>query len=444
VPRPGAPRLLLLLPTATYRAAAFVEAARRVGAELTVASERPSTFQDANPAGLLTLDLSHPAHAADQARAFARLHPLGGVAGVDDDTAVVAAAIAAALGLRGNAIVAAQAARDKYEQRTLLAAAGVPVPRFARYRLDEAPARVAQRTHFPCVLKPLRLSASRGVIRADTPSEFVAAFARVTSILEQAEHEMRDAGCGMRESSAPTHLASRTPLPASRSLLVEDFVPGSEHALEGLLTAGELRVLALFDKPDPLDGPYFEETIYVTPSRLPHRAQQAIAACGQRTVTALGLREGPVHAELRYNERGAWLIELAARPIGGRCSAALRFEAGEGGRGDSSSLEEIVIRHALGMSLPTLQREARASGVMMIPVPGAGVLREVRGVDEARAVPLVEDVAITAHPGELLVPWPEGSRYPGFIFARGETSAAVEAALRAAHRRLEFVLAGDA
>ncbi len=416
--------MLLLLPTATYRAAAFVEAARQVGVDLTVGSERPSAFQDANPTGLLTLDLSHAAHAADQARAFARVHPVGGVAGVDDDTAVVAAAIAGALDLRGNPLAAAEAARDKYEQRRLLAAAHVPVPRFARHRLDENAVHIAQRAHFPCVLKPLRLSASRGVIRADTPAEFVAAFARVKSILEQ------------------SHPESPIPHPASRSLLVEEFIPGYEYALEGLLTGGELRVLALFDKPDPLDGPYFEETIYVTPSRLPQPAQQAIAACAQRAATALGLREGPVHAELRYNESGPWLIELAARPIGGRCSGALRFENREAGngKGETYSLEELIIRHALGMELPALEREARASGVMMIPVPGGGVLREVRGVEEARAVPLVEDVVITAHPGEAWVPWPEGSRYPGFIFARGETPAAVEAALRAAHRHLGFVL----
>ena len=429
--RPSPSRLLLLLPSATYRAAAFVEAARRVGTELTVASERPSTFQDANPAGLLTLDLSHPDRAVDQARAFARVHPLQGVVGVDDDTAVVAAAIAGALGLRGNPVVAARAARDKYEQRTLLAAAGVPVPRFTRHRLDGDPSRVAQLTHFPCVLKPLRLSASRGVIRADTPEEFIAAFGRVKKILEPPGCEMRDAGDDETD--------------ASRMILVEEFVPGDEYALEGLLTSGELRVLALFDKPDPLDGPYFEETIYVTPSRLPQRAQQTMAACAQRAVTALGLREGPVHAELRYNQQGPWLIELAARPIGGRCSAALRFGTGgsglAAGAGAGASLEEIVIRHALGMRLPTLEREACASGVMMIPVPGAGVLREVRGVEAARAVPLVTDVAITAH-GETLVPWPEGSRYPGFVFARGETPAAVEAALRAAHRELEFVLDG--
>ena len=416
--RPSTHRLLLLLPTATYRTAAFVEAARRLGVVLTVASERPSTFQDANPGGLVTLDLSEPDRAAAQARAFAREHPLQGVVGVDDDTAVVAAAIATALGLRGNDVAAARAARDKHEQRTSLATAGVPVPHFRLFPVDEDPRRLAAGVPYPCVLKPLRLAASRGVIRADTQEDFVAAFERVKRILEQA-------GC------------------ASRSILVEDFVPGREYALEGLLLAGELRVLALFDKPDPLDGPYFEETIYVTPSRLPPEEQRAVAACAGRAAAALGLREGPVHAELRVNGSGPWLIELAARPIGGRCSRALRFGTGGSGLGTWASLEEIIVRHALGMQIPSLERESQASGVMMIPVPGAGVLREVRGVDEARGLPLVEEVVITAHPDQELVPWPEGARYPGFIFARGDTPEAVEAALRAAHRRLQFVIAPD-
>ena len=431
--RPGTPRLLLLLPTATYRTAAFVEAARRVGVDLTVASERPSTFQDANPGGLVTLDLSDPDRAAAEALAFAQEHPLQGVVGVDDDTAVVAAAIAGTLGLRGNSVAAARVARDKHEQRTLLAAAGVPVPRFTRYGVDDDPRRLAAGVSYPCVLKPLRLAASRGVIRADTPAEFVAAFERVKRILEDAGYGIRDARCVGAD-------ASRIPDLASRSLLVEDFIPGREYALEGLLVAGELHTLALFDKPDPLDGPYFEETIYVTPSRLPADGRRAVAVCAARAAAALGLREGPVHAELRVNASGPWLIELAARPIGGRCSGALRFGTGGSGSGTWVSLEEIILRHALGMQIPSLEREVPASGVMMIPVPGAGVLREVRGVDAARRVPLVEEVVITAHPGQELVPWPEGARYPGFIFARGGTPDAVEAALRAAHQRLQFVM----
>jgi D-alanine-D-alanine ligase-like ATP-grasp enzyme len=415
------PRLLLLLPTTTYRTTAFVEAARRIGADLTVASERPSTLEAANPAGLLTLDFQNPARAADAVRAFNTDHPVQGAVGVDDDTAIVAAAIAERLKLKGNPVHAAEAARDKHAQRRRLADAGVPIPKFALHALSEDPHQVARSVAYPCVLKPLRLSASRGVIRADGPDGFVKAHARLKAIL-----------------LAPDAAACGEP---ARQYLVEEFIPGYEVALEGLLVDRRLHVLALFDKPDPLDGPFFEETIYVTPSQVPAGLQTAITQCAERAAKALGLAEGPIHTELRYNERGPWLIEMAARPIGGRCSAVLRFGSREPGAGSSVSLEEIILRHALGMPIPSLQRERQAAGVMMIPIPGAGTLQEVRGVAEAKAVPLIEDVQITAHAGERLVPFPDGSRYPGFIFARGETPGAVEAALRAAHGRLEFVLA---
>jgi phosphoribosylaminoimidazole carboxylase (NCAIR synthetase) len=414
------PRLLLLLPTTTYRTAAFVEAARQIDAELTVASERPSTLEPANPAGFLTLDFHNPERAADDVHVFARKHPIQGVVGVDDDTAIVAAAVAERLKLKGNPLHAAVAGRDKHQQRERLAEAGVPIPRFARHMLAEDPAEVAKTIHYPCVLKPLRLSASRGVIRADNPQGFIRAYGQLKGILAEPDA----AACGE---------------PAWQ-FLVEEFIPGYEVALEGLVVNRRLHVLAVFDKPDPLDGPFFEETIYVTPSSVPAGLQTAIADCAERAVRALGISEGPIHAELRYNERGPWLIELAARPIGGRCSAVLRFGGREQGAGSSVSLEEIILRHALDMPIPSLQRERQAAGVMMIPIPGAGKLKEVRGVAEAKAVALVEDVQITAHPGEHLVPFPYGSRYPGFIFARGETAAVVEAALRDAHRRLTFVL----
>jgi D-alanine-D-alanine ligase-like ATP-grasp enzyme len=400
------PRLLLLLPTTTYRTTAFVEAARQIGVELTVASEQASTFEGANPAGLLTLDFQNPERAADDVHVFARKQPIQGVVGVDDDTAIVAATIAARLKLKGNPTQAAEAARDKHQQRELLAKAGVPIPRFMLRRLDEDPAAIARSVTFPCVVKPLRLSASRGVMRADNVQGFINAQKRLNAIVCEPE----------------------------ASFLVEEFIPGYEVALEGLVVNRRLHVLAIFDKPDPLDGPFFEETIYVTPSTVPAGLQSSIKDCAERAIRALGITEGPVHAELRYNENGPWLIELAARPIGGRCSAVLRF-------GDQKvSLEEIILRHALGMALPSLQRERLAAGVMMIPIPGAGTLQEVGGVAEAKTVPLVEDVQITAHPGERLVPFPEGSRYPGFIFARGDTPSAVEAALRAAHRQLTFTL----
>ena len=404
-----------MLPTTTYRTAAFVEAARQIGVELTVASEQRSTLEAANPAGLLTLDFEQPERAADAVRVFAKQYPVNGVVGVDDKTAIVAAAVATRLTLKGNPVHAAIAASDKYLQRELLAKAAVPIPRFLLRSLEDDPATIAQSISYPCVVKPVRLSGSRGVIRANNPQSFLSARERLRAILGEPETA---AACGDR----------------ARQYLIEEFIPGYEVALEGLVVNRRLHVLAIFDKPDPLDGPFFEETIYVTPSSVPAGLQSAIKDCADRAVRALGIIDGPVHAELRYNERGPWLIELAARPIGGRCSAVLRF-------GDKGiSLEEVILRHALGMAIPSLQRERLAAGVMMIPIPGAGTLREVRGVEEAKRVPLVEDVQITAHPGERLIPFPEGSRYPGFIFARGETSAVVEAALRDAHRRLEFVI----
>jgi len=393
-----------------------VEAARQIGVELTVASEQASTLEAANPAGLLTLDFEQPDRAADAVRVFATQYPIAGVVGVDDRTAVVAAAIATKLRLRGNPVHAAIAASDKHVQREQLARAAVPIPRFMLHSLDEDPAAIAKSITYPCVLKPVRLSASRGVIRADNPPSFLAAHGRLRAILADPETA---AACGDR----------------ARHYLIEEFIPGYEVALEGLVVDRRLHVLALFDKPDPLDGPFFEETIYVTPSTVPGGLQAAIKDCADRAVRAIGITDGPIHAELRYNENGPWLIELAARPIGGRCSAVLRF-------GDKGiSLEEIILRQALGMAIPSLQRERLAAGVMMIPIPGAGTLREARGVAEAKRVPLVEDVQITAHPGERLIPFPEGSRYPGFIFARGETPAAVETALREAHSRLTFVIA---
>jgi biotin carboxylase len=253
------------------------------------------------------------------------------------------------------------------------------------------------------------------VIRADDPGQFVAAWQRLGRILAAAWEGDRG---------------------LARQVLVERFLPGFEVALEGMLAGGRLTVLALFDKPDPLDGPFFEETIYVTPSRLPEATQAAIAGVAARAAAALGLTEGPVHAELRVNDAGCWIVEVAARSIGGLCSRTLSF-------GTGMTLEELILRHAVGLPIPSTCREGRASGVMMLPVPGAGILEAVTGVEEAQRVPGIESVALTCRPGHPLVPLPEGSSYPGFLFARGETPAQVEASLRAAHAALRFRLAPD-
>jgi biotin carboxylase len=407
------PRLLLLIPTTTYRTEDFVEAARRLDVELVVAAERPNTLAAALPDHLLTLPFADPAAAAALMRDYARTRPVAAVVPVDDATTVVGAAIGRALGLRANAMAAVSATRDKQVMREALARGGVRQPGFVVFSITADPEGVAARARYPCVLKPLVLSASRGVIRADTPAQFVAAWSRIGAIL--AEPEVRALGAG------------------ASSILVEDFVPGVEVSLEGMLTEGDLTTLAIFDKPDPLDGPFFEETIYVTPSRLPESAQKAVAECAGRAARALGLSDGPIHAELRINDGGPWLIELAARSIGGLCSRTLRF-------GTGMSLEEIILRHALGWPIASLERERPAAGVMMIPIPRGGILDDVRGLEAARAVGGIEDVTISIPKGHPVVALPEGSRYLGFIFSRAAAPADAEATLRRAHALLDFTI----
>jgi biotin carboxylase len=407
-------RLLLLPPTTTYRTEDFLDAARTLGVDIVCASEKPSTFEVHAPDHLLTLDFTDPDGAATKVAELASRRPLRAVVGVDDLTTVAAAAIAERLGLRTNAVAAVTAARDKFQMRQCLAAAGVPIPRFRRMPLKDDPFLAARGVQFPCVLKPLALSASRGVIRANNVDQFMAAFQRIAALLARDDVEVSG--------------------DAAQYLLAEEYVPGLEVALEGLLLDGTLHTLALFDKPDPLEGPYFEETLYVTPSRLPTAVQGAIERVAAAACTALGLVEGPVHAELRFNDAGPWVLEVAARSIGGLCSRTLRF-------GTGMTLEEIILRHALGWPIETLTRERRPAGVMMIPIPRAGRLQAVRGQESAQSVAGVEDVTLTAHVGQELVPLPEGWQYLGFIFARAETPDAVEAALRDAHARLKFEIA---
>jgi biotin carboxylase len=411
-------RLLLLIPTTTYRTEDFVAAARKLDVDLVIASDRPNVMSAEFPDHLLTLPFSLPETAVKEIRQFAERRPLDAVVPVDDLTTVVAAAICHDLGLRANPIGAVSATRNKLTMRELLAKSGAPSPAFTSWRVDEDPRAAARLVNYPCVLKPLVLSASRGVIRADGEAEFVAAFARIRAIL--ASDDLSELG------------------ESKDRILVEAFIPGTEVALEGLLEEGRLHTLALFDKPDPLDGPFFEETIYVTPSRLPEPVQAAIRDATAKAASALGLSDGPVHAELRVNRDGlgrdtAWMIEIAARSIGGLCSRTLSF-------GTGMSLEEIILRHALGLPIASLERDRHAAGVMMIPIPRGGILDEVHGLDEARALPSIEDVTISMHKGQEVIPLPEGSRYLGFIFSRAETPFQAETALRRAHAQLRFVI----
>ena len=411
-------RLLLLIPTTTYRTADFMEAAEKLGVEIVVASDRPNVLEGEFPDNLLTLDFADPGKSACAVAELALRNPIHAVVPVDDLTTVVGAAVAQAIGLRANPVGAVATTRNKHATREALGRAGVASPPYRLFTLADDPADAARGVGYPCVLKPTILAASRGVIRANDEAEFVAAFRRIAAILRTPEVAALGEGADQ--------------------ILVEGFIRGREVALEGLLVDGALRTLALFDKPDPLDGPFFEETIYVTPSRLPADVQAAIRRVTGAAAAALGLRDGPVHAELRVDldqpGAGPWMIEIAARSIGGLCSRTLRF-------GTGMSLEEVILRHALGIEIDGLERERQPAGVMMIPIPRGGVFEAVRGLEAAEGVPGIEAVTITAHPGQELVPLPEGSRYLGFVFARAETPEGVEAALREAHRRLEFVIA---
>jgi len=406
-------RLLLLIPTTSYRVSDFLKAARGLDVEVAVGSNRRQVLEKYSQGRTVTLDFRDPERGTKQIVDYARQYPLQAIIAVDDETTVLAAKASKALGLSHNSPGSIGAAANKFRFRTVLTEAGLPSPGFTLVSLDDGPAEAANRVDYPCVLKPLALSASRGVIRANDTAAFATAFHRIAKILK---HPDAASPAGLRDH-----------------VLVEDYIPGTEVALEGLLDCGRLNVLALFDKPDPLEGPYFEETIYITPSRLSAPVQDAIAAMTARAVTALGLHDGPVHVELRINENGPVIIELAPRSIGGLCSRVLRFGVG-------ISLEELILRHALGLPVDSLEREVLPSGVMMIPIPRAGRLRHVRGLEYARSIPGIEDLTITIPLGQEVVPLPEGSKYLGFIFARGATPQTVEDALRAAHTRLEFTI----
>ena len=429
------PCLLLLASKMGYQTRGFAEAAARLGLEVVIGSDRCHQLDDPWSDGAVPLHFEQPETAARQLVQAVRGRHVRGILALGDRQTATAAHTARLLGLRYNSPESVENCRSKLRQRRVLRAAGLPVPEFSSFHVSEAVESVLHRVEFPCVVKPLRLSASQGGIRVNDSAEFCAAVHRIAKLLASAEIQV-------------------TREPDLDRLLVESYIPGAEVALEGLLDRGQLRVLALFDKPDPLEGPYFEETIYTTPSRLSAEVQQSISDCAQQTVRALGLTEGPLHAEFRvpgagctclprgtkgsprqYNDGGPWVLEASPRPIGGLCSRALRFGP------QRIFLEELLVRQAIGLPNASLERESPAAGVMMIPVPSSGVLEEVSGVDQASAVPGVEELHITTRLHDFIAAWPEGSSYLGFIFARADSPQQVEAALRRAHATLHFHIA---
>ncbi len=411
-------RVLLLATTTGYQIRSFGEAARAVGATLVFASDRCDQLDDPWADRAIPVRFSDDEQIPEGVLPGLVEEPPDGVIAVGDRPTVLAARLAATLGLPGNPPAAAMRSRNKLQARAAFQHAGLPVPDFQAVSLHDDPAGLASATTYPAVLKPLALSGSRGVMRVNDEVEFVAAFHRLRRLMTAADIRVeRDA--------------------AHDAALIEAFVPGPEVAVEGLLTHGVFRALAIFDKPDPLDGPFFEETIYVTPSRQPSSVQERILEAVSEASRALGLRHGSVHAECRVDGNAVYVLEVAARPIGGLCSTALKFHSTDR-PSVMVSLEEVLLRHALGEDVAGYTREPRASGVMMIPIPARGIFRGVQGAEEASRLPGVDGVHITAKPDSLLIPLPEGRSYLGFIFAHGSEPALVERAIRQAHSHLRF------
>ncbi|HKV64241.1 MAG TPA: ATP-grasp domain-containing protein [Candidatus Acidoferrum sp.] len=410
-------RLLLFTAKLGYQTRSFEEAVHKLGVLLVYVTDRCHQLEDPWGDQAIPVHFETPEVAACTVVEAVRGQDVSAILALGDRPAVAAAYAARGLGVRYNHPAAVEACRSKLRMKEVFRDAGLNVPWFQKLPIDPAPEPSLLGISYPCVLKPLSLSASQGVVRANNREEFLAAATRIRRLLQ-----------------SPEVLATREA--NLDQMLVEGYISGDEVAVEGLLTDGELRVSAIFDKPDPLEGPYFEETIYVTPSRFPEPTKSAIEECARDTVRALGLSHGPIHAEFRINERGVWPIEVAPRPIGGLCARSLRFLFRE--ETEPIGLEELLVRHTLALPGWDSPREEAASGVMMIPVPKSGILEEVSGEAAARSVPGITDLSITARLHDAITTWPEGSSYLGFLFARGNTPEEVELALRQAHQKLCF------
>ena len=410
-------RVLLLAMTTGYQTRMFAAAAERRGIELVYATDRCDQIEDPWGDQAIPVRFHEEWRSVDGLLKALEPKPVNGIIAVGDRPTVMAAQVARLLNLPSHPPEAAVAARDKRIAREKLRVAGLLVPQSFAVPVTADPMAVVRRVQFPVVLKPTVLSGSRGVIRADDERSFVAAFERIRRLLSGEDvKELHD--------------------PESDVVQIEHYIPGAEYALEGLLEHGELRTIAIFDKPDPLEGPFFEETIYVTPSQANAGIQEQIIRAVRRATQALGLHHGPIHAECRVNSQGVYLLEVAARPIGGLCAKTLRFER----RGERIGLEDLLLLHAAGTSTAEWRREHLAAAVMMIPIPRSGIFRRVEGLEDAVAVPYIDEVLITAKPDQKLLALPEGASYLGFIFARAATARDAEGALREAHARLRFTL----
>lgn len=402
------PSVVLIAPYSSYRLVPYLQAIDDLNLQAIVVSQSRHMPISNNIVGV-HVDFTLPEQAFEKIQLIAHSHQVVAVIGTDDATVELSARVAAELGLVHNRPDAVLYSRRKDLARDCLHKAGLDVPRFQCISIQDAIQNPQHQIGYPCVVKPLSLSGSRGVIRVNNVNEFRHACERIHRILQN------------------------EPLPEEEAdrILIEQYIPGQEYAFEGILQNGQLTRLVLFDKPDALEGPFFEETYYIMPSRLPDSVQLQITDAIQRACTAYGLREGPVHAEVRLHQGKVWFLEIAARTIGGQCARLLRF-------GTGYNLEQLVVMYASGYRVE-LHGQDNAGGVLMIPIPGHGILRRVEGVMAALKIPYIEDLEISVREGYELVPLPEGDGYLGFIFARAPTAELAEQALRQAHACLQII-----
>ena len=407
------PSVILIIPSASYRTSPFMDAVSKLELKVLVLTDKSQVFSEDYPDNVIIMNFESWLVHIDNIREWSVKHDLKAVLGVDEESIVLAARLSEVLGLVHNSLESVKLTKDKFLMRNALKDAGLKSPWFKRFSVHQAPQELVNEISFPSILKPTFLSASQGVVLANNIEEFKRAFEMLSKLLARAEVKKR----GGEQANW---------------ILVEEFLPGKEVSLEGIVSNGKLKELAIFDKPETLDGPTFPETILITPTLLDKNLQVSLFETAQTALEALGIIRGPVHIEFRINENGIFILECAARSIGGLCTKVLEFKGG-------MSLEELILRSALGRNIAKANFSGTAKGVLMMPINNKGILREVRGTEAALAVNGITGLQTTIKSGGILEPLPEGGRYLGFIFAEGKDQNSVLKNLKKAWAKIEII-----
>ena len=413
----GNSAVILIIPSASYRTGPFMNAIKKLDLKVLVISDKSQVFSGKYPDNLIIINFNHWKDKSVEISKWAKNNGLKAVIGVDEESIVLAANLSNFLNVDHNSIESVLLTKNKYLMRTELKKTGLCSPWFKIFSIYESSNKIINEISFPCVIKPTFLSGSRGVMRVNTKKELSEGIKTLNELLSLDELRKR---AGKQ----------------SDYIMIEEYIPGKEVAIEGIVSEGKLTMLAIFDKPELLEGPTFEETIIVTPSVLTKKIQYSLLETLQIVVKALGIVKGPVHAEARINKNGNYILECASRSIGGLCSKVLEFQGG-------ISLEELILRAYLGRNIEKSKLIGNARGVMMMPTEKKGILKEIGGVKDALVVNGVTDLQITVKPGEKLQPLPKGDRYLGFIFAEGNNQEFVINALKNAWSKIEIVLEND-